>query len=140
MYTFAADVILVSHVLIVFFVVFGLVLVYVGFFLSWKWVRNLWFRITHLVAISVVVLQSWFGIVCPLTTWEMNLREKGGDITYESSFIAHWLNQILYYQAPHWVFVVCYTAFGALVVFSWLIVRPNLLRAVPTIVPVSNKE
>lgn len=127
MYTFAADVILVSHVLIVVFVVFGLVLVYAGFFLSWKWVRNPWFRIAHLVAISVVVLQSWFGIVCPLTIWEMNLREKAGDFTYESSFIAHWLNQVLYYQAPHWVFVACYTAFGALVVFSWFIVRPNSL-------------
>lgn len=125
LYALAADVILVSHVFFVVFVVFGLILVYVGWFLSWNWVRNPWFRTAHLAGIGIVVLQSWFGIICPLTIWEMNLREKAGDNTYDSSFIVHWLNQLLYYQAPPWVFVVCYTVFGGLVLISWFTVRPR---------------
>jgi hypothetical protein len=113
------------HVLFVAFVVVGLILVYVGSILSWQWVRNFWFRASHLVAIGVVVLQSWFGLICPLTTWEMHLRSKAGENIYDGSFITHWLNQLLYFQAPSWVFIVCYTFFVGLVVLSWFVVRPN---------------
>jgi hypothetical protein len=113
------------HVLFVAFVVVGLILVYVGSILSWQWMRNFWFRASHLVAIGVVVLQSWFGLICPLTTWEMHLRSKAGENIYDGSFITHWLNQLLYFQAPSWVFIVCYTFFGGLVVLSWFVVRPN---------------
>jgi hypothetical protein len=116
---------LITHVLFVAFVVVGLILVYVGSILSWQWVRNFWFRASHLVAIGVVVLQSWFGLICPLTTWEMHLRSKAGENIYDGSFITHWLNQLLYFQAPSWVFIVCYTFFGGLVVLSWFVVRPN---------------
>jgi hypothetical protein len=116
---------LITHVLFVAFVVVGLILVYVGSILSWQWVRNFWFRASHLVAIGVVVLQSWFGLICPLTTWEMHLRSKAGENIYDGSFITHWLNQLLYFQAPSWVFIVCYTFFVGLVVLSWFVVRPN---------------
>ena len=125
LYSLVADAILVTHVLFVAFVVFSLILIFVGKFLSWLWVRNPWFRITHLLGIGVVVLQSWFGVICPLTIWEMDLRSKAGETIYEDSFITHWLNELLYYQAPSWVFVVCYTAFGGLVLASWFLVRPR---------------
>ncbi|MBT8088371.1 MAG: DUF2784 domain-containing protein, partial [Gammaproteobacteria bacterium] len=73
-----ADGLLLLHTLFVLFVVIGLLLIVAGRFLSWDWVRNPWFRLVHLVCIGIVVVQSWFGIVCPLTTWEMALREKAG--------------------------------------------------------------
>ena len=128
LYLFAADAVLLLHVLFVVFVVSGLVLIFAGKLLDWHWVRNPWFRIAHLVAIGIVVLQSWFGAICPLTTLEMTLRRRAGDAVYSGSFISHWLESILYYQAPAWVFAVCYTAFGALVVLSWFWVRPRPLR------------
>jgi hypothetical protein len=124
-YLLAADAMLVLHVLFVAFVVAGLVVILAGGLLKWSWVRNRAFRIAHLVAIGIVVLQSWFGMICPLTTIEMTLRARAGDATYAGSFIAHWLESLLYYQAPAWVFAVCYTAFGALVVGSWFWVRPR---------------
>jgi hypothetical protein len=55
----------------------------------------------------------------------MALRRRAGDATYPGDFIAYWLETILYYQAPAWVFMVCYTAFGALVLASWFWVRPR---------------
>ena len=125
LYLLAADLILFVHVLFVAFVVLGLVCILVGRPMHWDWVRNRRFRIAHLIAIGVVVLQSWFGMICPLTIWEMSLRAKAGDATYAGSFIAHWLDAILYYQAPPWVFAVAYTAFGALVIVSWFWVRPR---------------
>jgi len=129
LYAFAADFLLVTHVLFVAFVVFGLVLIFAGKYLYWRWIRNPWFRVSHLLGISVVVLQSWFGAICPLTIWEMNLRSKAGETGYEGSFLTHWLNELLYYQAPSWVFVVCYTAFGGLVLSSWFLVRPRSFAA-----------
>ena len=120
-----ADAILVTHVLFIAFVFFSLILIFVGKFLSWLWVRNPWFRVAHLLGIGVVVLQAWFGVICPLTIWEMELRSKAGETIYEGSFVTHWLNELLYYQAPSWVFVVCYTVFGGLVLASWFLVRPR---------------
>ncbi len=125
LFLLAADVLLFSHVLFVVFVVFGLALILVGKFLDWGWVRNPYFRITHLAAIAVVVLQSWVGVICPLTTWEMAFRERAGSAVYSGSFISHWLEAILYYRAPAWVFTVCYTVFAAAVVASWFWVRPR---------------
>ena len=124
-YQLAADAVLLLHVLFVVFVVFGLVLIFVGRAFAWSWVRNPWFRLAHLVAIAVVVVQAWLSVLCPLTTIEMTLRNRAGDATYTGSFIAHWLESVLYYQAPPWVFVVCYTVFGALVIASWFWVRPR---------------
>jgi hypothetical protein len=121
----AADVILLLHVLFVAFVVLGLVLIFVGRSLGWNWVRNPWFRLIHLIAIAVVVVQSWLRVICPLTTLEMELRSRAGDAVYPGSFIAHWLETILYYQAPPWVFMACYTVFGAMVAASWFWVRPR---------------
>ncbi len=124
-YLLAADAVLLLHVLFVAFVVTGLALILAGKLLSWAWVRNWWFRVIHLAAIGVVVLQSWLGVICPLTKLEMYLRGKAGDAMYAGSFVAHWLESILYYRAPAWVFAACYTAFAAIVVLSWAWVRPH---------------
>lgn len=124
-YLITAHAVLLLHVLFVVFVVAGLVLVFAGKWLDWAWVRNRTFRFAHLAAIGIVVLQSWIGMICPLTTIEMWLRERAGDTTYAGAFIAHWLESMLYFRAPPWVFAVGYTAFGVLVVGSWFWVRPN---------------
>ncbi|MDH3761707.1 MAG: DUF2784 domain-containing protein [Gammaproteobacteria bacterium] len=125
LYLLAADTLLVGHGLFVFFVVAGLLLVFIGKWRAWSWVYHYWFRVAHLLAIGVVVLQSWLGMICPLTVWEMQLRTMAGDQVYSGAFIAHWLQQLLYYRAPEWVFALLYTAFGALVVASWFWVRPR---------------
>ena len=128
LYGVAADVVLFVHLLFVIFVVFGLMLILVGKLLAWQWIRNPWFRLMHLAGIGIVVLQSWLGLICPLTIWENTLRQKAGEAVYDESFVAHFLNELLYYNAPSWVFVVCYTAFGVLVLGSWFWVRPRSLR------------
>lgn len=120
-----ADTVLVIHVLFIAFVVLGLLAIYAGYFFKWQWVRNKTFRILHLVAIGYVVVQSWLGAVCPLTTWEMALRAEAGTVVYAGSFIQHWLQSLLYYSAPEWLFILVYTLFGSLVAVSWFVVRPN---------------
>jgi len=119
-----ADIILMIHTLYVAFVVLGLVLIFVGRFLGWSWVRNVWFRIAHLGAIGVVVAEGWLGQDCPLTLWENRLREAAGGISYSETFLQHWLQKIIFYDFPAWVFTLAYTAFAGLVVLAWVWVPP----------------
>lgn len=114
-----ADAVLVLHFGVVLFVVGGLVVVVVGNWLHWRWVNQLWFRLVHLAAIAVVVLQSWLGQRCPLTTLESWLRVQAGAAAYEHSFIEHWLQRLIYYDAPVWAFTAAYTAFALSVLFVW---------------------
>lgn len=124
-YLVAADALLFAHLAFVLFVVIGLLLIFAGKRLAWSWVRNPWFRWAHLFAIGVVVLQSWLGMICPLTRWEMAFRAKAGDAVYAGTFVSHWLETVLYYQAPAWAFIVAYTAFGLLVASAWFLVPPR---------------
>lgn len=124
-----ADAVLVLHVGIAAFVVGGLGAVIGGNLLHWRWVNHLGFRIAHLAAIAVIVAESWFGLDCPLTVLEASLRsgEGAGEI-YADGFIAHWLQRLLYYSAPPWVFVLAYSVFGLLVAASWWYFPPRLRR------------
>ena len=123
LYSVLADMILVIHFAFVVFVVFGFVLILLGLLAGWSWVRNRKFRITHLVAIGIVVLQAWFGQLCPLTVWENELRRLAGQSGYTETFVEHWLHKVLFYQAEPWVFTAIYTGFGVLVVLVWFLGR-----------------
>lgn len=125
LYTILADIVLILHVLVVLFVVVGLVAIYTGNAFAWSWIRNPWFRIFHVVASTVVAIQSWFGVICPLTTLEMSLRNQAGGAIYSISFIEYWLSALLYYQAPSWIFMLAYSLLGVLVLASWYFVRPR---------------
>ena len=110
---------LLLHLAIVLFVIGGLVAVAAGNMRGWQWVNRLWFRVAHLAAIGVVVAQAWLGQVCPLTTLESWLRLQAGGSGYSKGFIQHWVQAVLFYDVPGWVFVVAYTAFGVLVIAAW---------------------
>jgi polyferredoxin len=124
-YHLLADVVLTLHFSIVAFVVGGLVLTIIGNLNNWQWVNALWFRFAHLVAIAVVVAQAWFGATCPLTSLEMWLRANAGEASYSESFIEHWLQRLLYYEAPTWVFTLGYSLFGLLVAATWWCFPPT---------------
>jgi hypothetical protein len=114
-----ADAVLVLHTAIVLFVVGGLVLVVLGNALGWRWVNRWWFRLLHLGTIAVVVAESWLGLECPLTTLEAWLRAQAGTAAHGQGFIEFWLQRLLFYSAPAWVFMLAYSVFFALVVLAW---------------------
>jgi len=124
-YQLLADAVLVLHFGIVLFVVCGLLLIVGGNLRHWRWVNNLWFRLAHLCAIGVVVAQSWLGQVCPLTTLESWLRVQAGQASYQQSFIEDWIQRIIFYQAPPWIFILVYTVFGLIVIMTWWVFPPK---------------
>jgi Protein of Unknown function (DUF2784) len=121
-----ADAIVVVHFLTVLFVLAGVPLVYVGVALRWAWVRNRRWRVVHLGAIVFIAAESLLGIACPLTVWEYALRGQ----QYAGGFIERWIDQLLFYDAPPWVFTVAYVAFAALVLVTWVAVPPTWQRRV----------
>ena len=122
-YRLLADALLIVHAGFVAFVVLGLLLVWIGGALRWKWVHNRTFRVIHLACIVFVAGQAVLGEICPLTTWESQLREAAGQQGYgDYGFIAYYISSILFYEAPMWVFTVCYVAFALLVLASFWIV------------------
>lgn len=115
-----ADAIVVVHLLIVLFVVAGVPLVYLGAARHWAWIRSWRWRLLHLIAIAVIAAESLLGIDCPLTVWEDRLR--GEQIS--TGFVERWIDRILFYDAPTWVFTAAYVTFAALVVITWVAVPP----------------
>lgn len=115
-----ADVILVVHFGIVLFIVGGLIAVWIGAGLGWRWIRNPWFRYLHIGAIAFVAGEALLGIACPLTVWEDLAR---GGVRAES-FVGRWVRRVVFYEAPEWVFTVAYVA--------WTLATLATLRLVPT--------
>lgn len=113
-----ADLVVALHTAYVAFVVGGMALILIGIRRQWRWVRNPWFRIAHLLAILIVVGESILGIPCPLTTWEAELRQRAGHVSNGESFIGRCLHKLLFIEAPEWLFTVGYGAFAMLVVLA----------------------
>ncbi|MGZ8258780.1 MAG: DUF2784 domain-containing protein [Methylotenera sp.] len=124
-YQLLADIVLTMHVAVVGFVVGGLVLIFIGNLSNWKWVNAFCFRLMHLISIAIVVAEAWLDATCPLTSVEMWLRMKAHSTTYSGSFIEHWLQRVLYYEAPSWVFAAGYSFFGLLVLATWWYFPPT---------------
>jgi len=123
-----ADMVLLLHGAVVLFVVAGLPLIIGGNLAGWRWVNHWWFRLAHLLAIAIVVAESWLGIACPLTTLEIWLREQAGQPLPVESFIGYWMQRLLYYNLPGWVFICAYTVFGLFVLLTWWRFPPSSRR------------
>lgn len=120
----AADAVLVLHAGIVLFVVAGLPLIVAGNLARWRWVNHWWFRLAHLATIAYVAAQAWLGVACPLTILEAWLRTQSGGPAYDGGFIEHWLQALLFWDLPAWVFTIAYTAFALAVAAAWWFCPP----------------
>lgn len=125
-YRFLADLLLTVHFVFVAFVILGFMAIWLGRLLHWEWIRNFRFRMAHLAAMGIVVLQAIFERICPLTTWEAQLRMRGGqDPRYDTTFMQYWLHQLLYWEWSPRVFLVIYVMFFLLIVASLWCVPPR---------------
>ena len=123
--TLLADLIVTIHFGYVAFVVLGLLVVLLGGVLRWRCVRNIWFRVVHLIMILIVVTEALLEIECPLTAWEYNLRVAAGQQNIsDTSFVARLIHQLIFFEFPPIVFTVAYCLFGLAVLASWWLIPP----------------
>jgi Protein of Unknown function (DUF2784) len=115
-----ADAIVIIHLLIVVFIVGAVPVVYLGAAMHWALVRRWSWRVVHLGAILFVAAESLLGIACPLTVWEDALRGEH----QRAGFIERWVHQVMFYEAPTWVFTTAYLAFAALALVTWIAIPP----------------
>ena len=126
LYLVLANLILVVHALVVLFNVGTLPVIWLGYIRNWSFVRNFFFRITHLVLIAFVVAESLLGDVCPLTTWEnLWLTKAGVGPRYQGDYIVHWIHRVMFYDLDEKVFTVSYVLFFLLVVWTFIWVKPR---------------
>ena len=113
-----ANVILVIHFLYALFIILGFVYIWTGYFAGLQSIHNPVFRYAHMAAMGIVVLESLFGIVCPLSWLENMLRMNSGSPVYEEGFIPYWIHRLLFYDLPPWVFTIIYVAFFVLMILT----------------------
>lgn len=147
-----ADVVVFVHVLFVGFVVLAVPVILVGRFRQWPWVRNFWFRLTHLLMITIVVVETLCGVPCPLSIWERDLRIDGGQLEvdrwydgapkltkdgkyklvtnseYDKDFVGRMLRRVIFLQFDFFtpeVLEVSYYLFGAMTLATFFLVPPR---------------
>jgi hypothetical protein len=122
-----ADLLVAIHFGWVIFIVLGLFIIILGGILQWRFIRNFWLRAIHLAMILVVVFEEIFGIPCPLTIWEYELRSASGQLNVtDMPFVPRLIHLLIFFDFPPIVFTVAYFLFGLAVLISWVFVRPVL--------------
>jgi hypothetical protein len=131
----AADAIVAVHTGFVGFVVVGQLLILLGVLFRWRWTRNPWFRVIHLVCIGIVAFEAMNNITCPLTTWERDLRDLAGQSVNDSP-IGWFFNSILFFNWPREYFTWIHISFGAFVLATFLLAPARFGRWQPlTLIP-----
>jgi hypothetical protein len=102
-----ADVILAVHFIIIAFNVLGLLVIPIGAAAGWRIVRIAWLRLLHLGVLAVVAGQAIAGRACFLTIWQNDLA---GHSQAADPLIMTWINHLIYWKLPFWVFTVIYTS------------------------------
>lgn len=125
LYPLLAELIVAIHIAYVVYVVGGLVAILIGALRGRKWIRNPWFRITHLLAILIVVVEIFLKFNCPLTTWENQARAAAQQPVDGSAFMDRLLTFILIGSAPRWLINGAYFVFAVAIVATFLWVPPR---------------
>lgn len=117
-----ATAVLAVHVGIITFNVGGLVLIPLGAWLNWGWVRRFWLRLLHVLSLAVVAVQALLGRACFLTIWQFALQShEPGEAP---PLLASWINRLIYWPLPPWVFLAMYVAVFAYTLLLWRWVPP----------------
>ena len=127
-YGVLADIVVFVHLLYVGYVVVGLLFILIGWPLKWSWIRNPWFRGTHLAMILIVAAEAMVSFECPLTTWEHQLRAAAGQTVHGIdvegiSFIGQMLRNVQF-VGDHWeeyAPIVFYVIAGVIVATVFLV-------------------
>jgi hypothetical protein len=101
------------HLAVIAFNLCGLIAIPHGALRGWSWVREPVWRILHLASLAIVAVQAVLGCAYFLTLWQDALSgaRRGGP-----PLIVRWVNALIYWPLPLWVFTCLYVGIFAYVV------------------------
>lgn len=120
--TALADAVLAVHLCIILFNVFGLVVIPLGGWFGWRFVRIGWWRLLHLGALAVVAAQALAGRACFLTLWQSALL---GEEKSAPPLIMRWIDRLIFWPLPLWFFAALYVLVWFYVLALWWVVPPK---------------
>ena len=107
-----ANLLAVVHIAYFLFIVLGTLAILVGPRFGWTWIRNLPFRLLHLAAVYVVLVEEVFGIACPLSVMQWDLRSASGGPVEATEGLGGILDGLLFRTIPGWALDVLYWSTG----------------------------
>lgn len=113
--------VLATHLGVIAFNLFGLIIVPLGAWRGWGFVRVRWWRALHLASMAMVVLQALFGRACLLTLWQDVLTGGGR----QDPLIMRVINRLIYWPLPMWAFTNAYAALFVYALMLWRLVPPG---------------
>lgn len=114
--------VLAVHVAVIAFNIFGLIVVPLGAWRGWTFVRRFAWRALHLALLFVVTLQALFGRACFLTLWQAALEQSAGEPASREPLIARWVDSVIFWNLPIGFFAALYVAvlIYALALWRWV--------------------
>jgi len=105
-----------THLVFIVFVVLGGLLA-----LRYRWVIMI-----HIPAAVWGAFVEISGRICPLTTWENQLRQSAGDSGYANSFVEHYLLPVIYpagLTRSTQIWIAGLVIVVNVVIYGWLVYR-----------------
>ena len=121
----AANLIALLHLAYFLFIVLGTVAIVVGPTRGWTWVRNLPFRLLHIAAVYVVLIEDTLGIPCPLNVMQWGLRTASGGPQEATAGVGGLLDALLFRTIPGWSLDVMYWSLGVALLVLLYFVPPR---------------
>lgn len=131
-----AALVLVAHLAVIAFNLFGLVAIPLGAWRGWAFVRVRWWRLLHLASLAVVAFQALLGRACFLTLWQDQLTGARS----EPPLIMRAVNSVIYWPLPMWAFTAAYAVVFVYVLVLWKLVPPKLGRSFASRRPSSGRR
>ena len=123
-----ANLVAVVHIGYFLFIVLGTLAILCGPRLGWMWVRNLPFRLLHIAAVYVVLIEEVFRIDCPLSVVQWGLRSAGGGGQEATEGLGGILDGLLFRTIPGWALDGLYWSTGVGLLVLLYVVPPNWRR------------
>ena len=129
-YSHLATAVLLFHLAVLLFNIFGLIAIPLGAWRGWRFIRVFWWRALHLAILGLVAIQAVLDQVCFLTAWQGALERAVGEASSDAPFVAGFINRFIFWPLPIWVFAVAYVALSLYVLLLWVLVPPRRRRRV----------
>ncbi len=125
LYGILADIVVLLHFLFILFVILGALLA-----LCWRWSP-----LIHVPAVIWGAYISFYGVACPLTPLEKQLRGHAGELGYSGGFIEHYIIPLIYpagLEAGHQLILGMLAVLINIVLYGYVIRRRWHQRAAGT--------